>query len=67
MEPVPILLSHIGEEAITATTLKEALQSALPGVAVFVSSSEILLGSDWHQELNRVLRGARGMIALCSR
>ncbi len=59
-------ISHISEEAAEARALKTALEQALDGVQIFVSASDLHLGDPWLGEIQKALREARVLIALCS-
>ncbi|MDQ3846000.1 MAG: toll/interleukin-1 receptor domain-containing protein [Bacteroidota bacterium] len=59
-------LSHISEEAPEARALKYNLEAAIPGLEVFVSAADIHLGNDWLDVINKALKKAKLVIALCS-
>ena len=61
-----IFLSHISEEASEARALKKTLESALPGLEVFVSATDIHLGDAWLKEIDTAMSQAKAVLALCS-
>src|SRR5690349_21707077 len=61
-----VFLSHISEEASEARALKKQLESALPGLEVFVSTTDIHLGHSWLMEVHKALERSKVSLALCS-
>src|SRR5215475_10185629 len=61
-----VFVSHISEEAQEAKALKEGLEAALPGIEVFVSSADLILGDTWLIEILKYLDTAKVMLTLCS-
>jgi hypothetical protein len=61
-----VFLSHISEEASEAQALKKALESAIPGSEVFVSSTDIQLGDLWLNEIEKALKSSKVILVLCS-
>jgi hypothetical protein len=62
-----VFVSHITEEATVATAVKLHLERAVPGVSVFVSSTDIMAGREWLGMLSSAIDGAALLIVLCSR
>lgn len=61
-----VFLSHISEEASEARALGKQLESALPGLKVFVSATDIHLGHSWLMEVHKALERSQVTLALCS-
>jgi len=61
-----VFISHISEEANEAKALKAGLEAAIPGITVFVSSSDIVLGDTWLVELLKQLDSTQIVLTLCS-
>jgi hypothetical protein len=61
-----VFISHITEEAQEANALKHGIEKALPGIEVFVSSSDLVLGDTWLAEILKQLDTANIMLTLCS-
>lgn len=61
-----VFLSHISEEASEARALGKQLESALPGLKVFVSATDIHLGHSWLMEVHKALERSQATLALCS-
>jgi hypothetical protein len=59
-------LSHISEEALEATAIKEQIEKALPGTEVFVSAADIHLGDAWLRQIDQALGDATVVLTLCS-
>ena len=62
-----IFISHIAEEAGFANALKTQIESALPGIKAFSSSSDIGLGAQWLAQIDKALQKAGALLVLCSR
>lgn len=61
-----VFISHITEEADEAKSLKESLEGAIPGINIFVSSTDLVLGDTWLVEILKHLDSAKIMLTLCS-
>ncbi len=61
-----LFISHITEEANEAKALKEGIEAALPGIKVFVSSADLVLGDTWLVEILKHLDTANIILTLCS-
>lgn len=61
-----IFLSHISEESTVAKALKVSLESALPGIEVFVSAADIHYGDQWLKVIDEAMERAKIIISLCS-
>ena len=62
-----VFISHIAEEAGIADALKTQIESALPGLRAFSSSSDIGLGAQWLAQIDKALQKADALLILCSR
>jgi hypothetical protein len=61
-----VFLSHISEESSEARAIKTSLESALPGLEVFVSAVDIHFGQQWLAEINKTIKRAKAILVLCS-
>ncbi|MBY5883992.1 toll/interleukin-1 receptor domain-containing protein [Rhizobium leguminosarum] len=61
-----IFVSHIAEEATSASALKRALEGVLPQLGAWVSSVDVEPGDDWMAKLGLELKEAKAIVALCS-
>jgi len=61
-----LFLSHISGESSEARALKTSLESALPGLEVFVSAVDIHIGQQWMDEINKAMKKAKAILVLCS-
>lgn len=61
-----IFLSHISEESSVAKAIKESLESALPGIEVFVSAADIRSGDQWLKVIDEAMELAKLILSLCS-
>src|SRR3954454_22859391 len=59
-------VSHIAEEAASASALKGALERLLPKMGAWVSSVDVEAGDDWMVRLRQVLEESKAILALCS-
>ena len=61
-----IFLSHITEESSVAKSLKVSLESALPGIEVFVGAADIHYGDQWLKVIDEAMERANIILCLCS-
>ncbi|HSO86424.1 MAG TPA: toll/interleukin-1 receptor domain-containing protein [Draconibacterium sp.] len=61
-----IFLSHISEESSEANGIKTSLESALPGIEIFVSAADIHYGDQWLKVIDEAMERAKVILSLCS-
>jgi hypothetical protein len=62
-----VFLSHIAEEGPLAAAVKQALETAVVDLEIFVSGVDIQLGQAWLDSLDRAFDNSKAVLVLCSR